>query len=365
MSKTSTNIKCFNCGSALHFDGVSQELVCDHCGSHYSPEEVETRLERQPNPTSISGSFANKTDELEKWSNQEESQLTSFSCPSCGAQLLADSTLVASNCPYCGNNMVIESQLQGGLRPDQIIPFHLVKKDAKEMLKQFYKGKPLLPNHFKEENHIDEIKGIYVPFWLYDGSVRGESERMATITHSSFIGDDTYIRTDHYLVRRGGQVNFKRVPADASSKMPDELMDAIEPFDYQDLVPFQMSYLAGYYADRYDIDSQQDSERVDERIRNTSAQLINDEFRFYPMSYPISESYEILPGDVHYVFLPVWLLTTKYNGETYRFALNGQTGKMVSDDLPVDKGKMFMHFILMALGIFVVLVLFLFILWRY
>ena len=276
---------------------------------------------------------------------------------------MADKTMVASSCPYCGNPMVIESQIDGGLRPDQIIPFKMVRQKAIDTLKKFYQNKPLLPDHFTSENHIQEIKGIYVPFWLYDGTVEGYSQRKATITTSQTIGDDIYQYTQHFIVTREGSVSFERVPADASTKMPDELMDAIEPFDYKELTNFQMSYLAGYFADRYDVNSDEDATRVDQRIQNTTAELLNQEFCGYDVSYPIHEKYEIYPGNVHYVFLPVWLLTTQYRGKNYRFAMNGQSGKMVSDDLPIDKRKALRYFVVSALLLFVILYVLLFVLW--
>ncbi|MBW9212757.1 MULTISPECIES: TFIIB-type zinc ribbon-containing protein [Terrabacteria group] len=364
MSQSSTNIQCFNCGSPLRFDANQQKLVCDHCGSIYSPEEVDTRLEKRESKPELKGSFAQKSNHLDHWSEVEENQMASYSCQSCGAQIIADKTMAASSCPYCANPMVIESQINGGLKPDQIIPFKQVKQTAINTLKHFYKNKPLLPNNFKEENHIKEIKGIYVPFWLYDGRVEGYSQCKATVTTSDYIGDDIYQHTHHYLATRAGDVEFERVPADASTKMPDELMDAIEPFRYDDLTDFQMSYLAGYFADRYDVNSDEDSNRVDQRIQNTTIHLFNQEFSAYDTSYPIHEKYEIHPGSIHYVFLPVWLLTTRYKGKNYRFAMNGQTGKMVSDDLPVDKKKALRYFTLTALIIFAILYVSLFILWR-
>lgn len=360
---SSTNIQCFKCGSPLRFDADLQKLVCGSCGSVFSPEEVDYRLENSEQKQETSGSFAQRNSDLESWSQEEENQLASYSCQSCGAQIMADKTMVASSCPYCGNPMVIESQIDGGLRPDQIIPFKMVRQKAIDTLKKFYQNKPLLPDHFTSENHIQEIKGIYVPFWLYDGTVEGYSQRKATITTSQTIGDDIYQYTQHFIVTREGSVSFERVPADASTKMPDELMDAIEPFDYKELTNFQMSYLAGYFADRYDVNSDEDATRVDQRIQNTTAELLNQEFCGYDVSYPIHEKYEIYPGNVHYVFLPVWLLTTQYRGKNYRFAMNGQSGKMVSDDLPIDKRKALRYFVVSALLLFVILYVLLFVLW--
>lgn len=91
-----------------------------------------------------------------------------WSCPSCGAEILAEKTTGATVCPYCDNPMIMPEQFKDSYRPDYIIPFQKSKKEAVEALKKHYEGKPLLPKIFKEQNHLEEIKAVYVPFWLFD-----------------------------------------------------------------------------------------------------------------------------------------------------------------------------------------------------
>jgi len=157
--------------------------------------------------------------------------------------------------------------------------------------------------------------------------------------------------TEHYQIGRQGDVTFDKIPADASSTMPDELMDAIEPFDYNDIKNFELSYLPGFLANRYDVDSESDAQRADTRMKNTTIDSLRSTIIGYEGLIPQVENVSIQPGLVHYAFLPVWLLSTKYRGKNYLFALNGQTGKMVSDDLPVDWGKFFLTFIIIAVVI--------------
>ena len=61
-----------------------------------------------------------------------------------------------------------KARLSGMLKPDYVIPFKLDKKAAKAAYMRHIEGKRLLPKLFRDQNHIDEIKGIYVPFWLFD-----------------------------------------------------------------------------------------------------------------------------------------------------------------------------------------------------
>ena len=156
-------------------------------------------------------------------------------------------------------------------------------------------------------------------------------------------------------------MEFNKVPADASSKMPDILMDSIEPFNYSEMVPFQMSYLPGYLADKYDVSSEEDASRADVRMKNSAISEISRTVSGYSGLVTESQQVNIIPNRVHYAFLPVWMLSTRWNGKNYIFAMNGQTGKMVGD-LPIDKGKVILYFLLITLGLMAVLFVILFIL---
>ena len=106
-----------------------------------------------------------------QWQEGEADGLRSYVCKSCGGEIVGDENTAATSCPFCGNPVVMMGQFSGALKPDLVIPFKLDKKAAKEGLKKHLTGKRFLPKIFKDQNHIDEIKGIYVPFWLFDTDV--------------------------------------------------------------------------------------------------------------------------------------------------------------------------------------------------
>lgn len=120
-------------------------------------------------------------------------------------------------------------------------------------MQRHYKGKKLLPKIFKKENHIDEIKGVYVPFWLFDADADADIRYKATRVRTWSDSDYDYTETSYYSIGRSGDIGFDRVPVDGSSKMPDDLMESIEPFKFEDAVDFKTAYLAGYLADKYDV----------------------------------------------------------------------------------------------------------------
>ena len=226
--------------------------------------------------------------------------------------------------------------LSGQLRPDLVIPFKLDKDAAKAALIKHFSGKRLLPKAFKDENHIAEIKGIYVPFWLYDAKADGSAEyhttRLRTWQDSRYI----YTETSHFRVFRAGNLAFTGVPVDGSTKMPDALMESLEPYDLKQAVDFQTAYLAGYLADKYDVAAEESRSRANQRIRSSLEQTLANTVIGYSSVVPQGSRLQLSQQKTQYALLPVWLLTTRYKDQTYLFAMNGQTGKLVGD-LPVDK----------------------------
>ena len=227
-------------------------------------------------------------------------------------------------------------QFSGALKPDLVIPFRLDKKAAKAGLMKHLTGKRLLPKVFRDQNHIDEIKGVYVPFWLYDTDVDAQVRYRATRVNSWSDSDYNYTETSYYMVHRGGSVGFEHVPVDGSSKMADDLMESIEPYNFDDAVDFQTAYLAGFLADKYDVTAEQSIDRANERVKRSTEETFAQTVNGYTTVRTENSSVQFRGGKAKYALYPVWLLNTTWNGNKYTFAMNGQTGKFVGD-LPVDK----------------------------
>ena len=326
--------KCPCCGGAIAFDSTLQKMKCPYCDTEFEMETLQAYDEalQKDQPDDIQWD----TDPSGEWQGEETDGLRSYICKSCGGEIIGDATTAATSCPYCGNPVVMMEQFSGGLKPDLVIPFKLDKAAAKAALLRHYQGKKLLPRVFKDENHIDEVKGIYVPVWLFDSEadadVRYRATRVRTWSTSQYI----YTETSFYSVFRSGSLAFEAVPVDGSSKMPDAMMESIEPFDLSDAVDFQTAYLAGYFADKFDVDSEQSVGRANTRVKVSTEQTFAGTVNGYASVTPEYSNVRSKNGKVRYALYPVWLLNTSWNGQRYLFAMNGQTGKLVGD-LPVDK----------------------------
>lgn len=255
------------------------------------------------------------------WAEGETAGLHTYSCKSCGGEIVGDDTMAASACPFCGNPIVLTGQFAGTLRPDLIIPFKLDKKAAKAKLQEHLKGKTLLPRVFRSQNHIDEIKGVYVPFWLFDSDADAQLRFTATRTRSWSDSKYDYTETNYYSVRRDGTLGFDAVPVDGSSKIEDDLMESIEPFAMQDAIPFQTAYLAGYVADKYDVNAEESIERANKRIRRSTEETFQQTVTGYDSVKVENSSIQLHGGKAKYALFPVWLLSTSWRGENYLFAM--------------------------------------------
>ena len=326
-----TNYQCPACGGPLHFSGTTQKLECDYCGSSYTVEEIDKKYKHEETQEGMSG-------------------MVEYSCPSCGAQLFCDETTAAASCPYCGNNQVIHTQFKGGKMPQKIIPFRFEKQAAINALKNHYKGKKLLPKVFSAQNHIEEVKGIYVPFWLFDGHADANVDYTATKIAVHYTSKEKVTTTSHYNLNRSGTVTFEKISVDASKKMDDALMDSIEPFDYDSLYDFSSSYLPGFFAEVYDVSTDECFERARVRAENTALQEMTNSIGGYDTVSVANKKIRVVNDKVTYAFLPVWVLSTKWRDKNYIFAMNGQTGKMVGN-LPVDKGLFWKYFFSITLGV--------------
>lgn len=362
-AKSINNYKCPACGGGLNFNPASGKIVCEYCDSSYTVEQIEeiykpTQTNGDPEDETnsnedpelseeqyTSGDAHWNTDELNSNWGEESGNMKEYNCPSCGANLICEATTAATSCPYCGNPTIIETQFAGSLRPDYCIPFKIKKEDAINNLKNFYKKKFLLPKLFSDQNHLEEIKGIYVPFWLFDGTSEGtvnfKTSSSTTIRH----GNKETTTTRYFDCIRSGKIDFTKIPVDASEKMPDDMMDSLEPFNYDEMKEFSTAYLPGYLADKYDVTVDQCSSRAHSRCAKTFVDAMEDTVTGYDTCKITGTNISIKNGKVHYALIPVYLLYTKWNEQKFLFAVNGQTGKVVGN-LPISKGRSFLFFLI-------------------
>jgi DNA-directed RNA polymerase subunit RPC12/RpoP len=325
--------KCPNCGGNMLYDPEQRILLCENCGTTKNPTSFEEeQVKSEDNEQNFDG-------------------IVSYKCPSCGAELVTDKYTAATSCAYCGSPNIIEERLSGNFKPSSIIPFEINRENTIKQIKKWCHNGIFTPSDFLSKKNLDNLSGIYVPFWLYDFNVNASMQADCTKVHITKSGDSTYTTTINYHANRETAAEFTKVPADASIKMDDELMDKLEPFNYYELEAFNMGYISGFIAEKYNYSSSQLANRSREKVEKYAYDLTRDTIQGYD-SVRVTDYYlDSFINNTEYTLLPVWLYEYNYNNNRYYFAMNGQTGK-VTGKPPVSKIKLVWIYFVVFIAVF-------------
>ncbi|MBU9722991.1 MULTISPECIES: hypothetical protein [Bacillaceae] len=309
--------KCQNCGDDMAFETGSGTLSCQSCGRQDTIENFDEEY--------ITTTFS-------------EDEAREYHCDNCGADIITDADTTATSCSFCGAGVVLADRVSGALAPSKVIPFKISKDEAKQAFKKWCKNGLLTPAGFMSGNRVKEITGIYVPFWMYDLNSRVKVNGTGTRVRTYSRGDYIYTETKFYDVYRDIDLNYKKVPVDASEKMNDELMDKVEPYNYEALKDFKTPYLAGYLAEKYNFTDEQLFSRVKSKIQRFIDSYVSSTVSGYSSVSYRNKDVRTRKRRSYYVLLPVWMVYYDYDKQEHTFAMNGQTGKVVGKP-PISSAK--------------------------
>ena len=332
--------KCPNCDAVLKFNPHGGNWKCEYCRSEFNLQQLENKEKIQKEEKMV-------------YAKQNDEGLDIYTCNNCGASIIVDPNVSTTSCVYCKNTAILKDKLHGEFNPNYVIPFKHTKEDAINAFKKLGKGKILMPKEFNIKKNIKEISGIYIPFWLFDFMATGEMNADCKRITSWRSGNYRYTKTDTYLATRGGNMNFSNIPVDGSKRFPNDVMNSIEPFDYNDLKDFNYSYLSGFLSEKYDMTSDEVITEANLRAKNTFIDEMKKDIKGYNTVIPTTNSINLNNTKKEYVLLPVWMLNVKYKDKIHTIAMNGQTGKMVGN-IPVDYKKAILIWILLFILTFLV-----------
>ncbi len=347
-------VSCPACTAPMRFDPGTGKMLCDFCGTALEIEKRKKGKKKKEKPEeekseeNLSGfDFASLGDQA---GITDGENLPIYSCTSCGAELIAPAEQISMLCPYCGSSIILTDKISGNLRPDGIIPFKVSPSALPDTIKRFYKGKALLSDRFLKEHIEGKVTGVYVPFWLFSGTVSGDLSFIGEKSSSYRKGDYIYTDTEHYSIKRAVSLDFEDIPVDASGKIDDKLMDSLEPFDLNEAVPFDMRYLSGFTADRFDVSKDEIAERAKNRMFRTAEANILPRVSVGYSAIHRSGGKLNAALTARYLLFPVYLMNIFFNGHKYELAVNGQTGETVGE-LPIDKGVSIRYFLIRMLPV--------------
>ena len=289
--------KCKNCGANTVWSPEKDSMFCPHCDSIDSEEAVN-------------GSDL-------------------FQCAACGAPMQPKQYDSATKCEHCGAYTIFEERISGEYLPHLILPFKVGKQKAKELIKQEFGKKLFLPSNFLKESYLDKMEGDC----RYRFAAKAKKIRRWT------TGDTEYTETSIFQIYRDMDVDFSRIPADASLAMPDGEMDLLEPYNYGQMTGFEPKYMSGFFGERYSVSKEALEPRAKQKARNDAGALMRSSIIGYDSVTPEMDDCQCRTTAENYALLPVWNYIYRFKGKDYFFRLNGQTGKLVGK-APISIGKM-------------------------
>lgn len=329
--------KCPDCGADMAFDSTSGMLSCSSCGrkdnienypkSTFSSDE-EFQQNDEPDIDETFGEFE-EFEEKTSTTTYGADEATEYKCNNCGATLITTADTAATSCSYCGAPVILGDRLSGSLAPSKVLPFTISKEQAQEAFKKWCKKGLLAPKGFMNADRVKNITGMYVPFWLFDLNGRGEADALCTKVRTYERGNYIYTETKHYSVHRKVDLNYSKIPVDASEKMDDRLMDKMEPYNYNQLKEFNAPYLAGYIAEKYNYTDKDLFPRVKARTEGYVTTYIRSTITGYSTVNIQNKVIDVRQRNADYTLLPVWMICYDYKQAEHTFAMNGQTGKIV------------------------------------
>ncbi|EOL43338.1 hypothetical protein [Enterococcus caccae] len=364
MTDTFTH-KCPNCGGPLLFDPKDQKFHCEYCLNIYTEDEVTAyeKTQRDAHLEDTSGqaiepelsytaesqsaemtpeekvAFKEATGTQDSDENTLEDTMELFNCPSCGAQIVTEATTAATYCYYCHNPVVLSGRLSGKFLPEKVLPFAIEKEEAVEQFLAWTKKKWFIPKDFFNKEQIDKMTGVYFPYWVVDAEVDGQMNGLGTTIRVWRVGDIEYTETKQFDVERQGKISFKELIKNALSKnVQQKMVEAVQPFILENAVPFKSHYLAGFQAEKRDIEYEAIQKAVQSELNDYSESLLRDTASGYTTLTKLRTNISLNNEDNHYMLLPIWVVTYRSNEQSkkvYYYAMNGQTGK-VSGILPVS-----------------------------
>ena len=320
---------CDACGSDMRFDPDQGAMVCDHCGN-------VTALDGRDAPAGAIREldFLTALEAQLPDADMEETRLSR--CPNCGAEIPFDPDEHAKECPFCATPVVTDTGTHRQIKPRGVLPFALSEPAARKAMTAWLGKLWFAPGGLQDYARKGRrMQGIYVPYWTFDADTtsryRGERGTVYYVTRTvTRNGETRQVREQRVRWRPvSGRVArfFDDVLVLASKSLPKRYTDALEPWDLTRLVPYQPEYLAGFRAEAYQIELRdgfaEARAKMDRQIeRDVRFDIGGDRQRIRSIDTNVSDV------TFKHVLLPVWMAAYKYRGKTYRFVVNGQSGRV-------------------------------------
>ena len=302
--------KCKNCGGNVVYDPDRKAMHCPYC------DGIETQDKAPGGGMEL--------------------------CANCGAPIEAGDYRSAVKCEYCGHYTIFDERVEGVYEPRLILPFKMGKAAAVSCLEKEFSRRVFVPESFLSQATVEKMEGSYIPFWLYDMKADCHYSGTGTTVRVWVSGDTEYTETSYFQVNRDVDVDFEKLPVDASLEMEDQVMDMMEPYQYEALENFRPEYMSGFLGEVYNQSAEVLEPRAEDRARKDASVMLHNTMGGYTTLIPQQETIRMHDIQTKYALLPVWWYRYSYEGQNYDCFVNGQTGKVIGK-APLCKKRIFAY----------------------
>lgn len=331
-----TMFPCPGCGGQLRYSVKNKKLKCESCGNTIEVEEYKSG----------------------KNINADTIDTSVYVCPNCAGEIQLIDNDGMEFCPFCGTQATMQEKFSTEGAPKYILPFMISKKQAKNRYKSITEHIHFVPDGLEQEENIDKMVPMFVPYYLYEYSVNDDVAFKGTRTYES----GQYQYTNRANVDVNVDVNHMKVAYDASQALDDSIAKTLKPFPMDEIRDFNAGYLAGSFVENSSVEKDlyvEESRAA--AVDSLYGQVVKNAKGYTP---DFSEKYGIetqLANDIQYegpagAYMPLYFLTSRYDDRVAYSIVNGATGNTYTD-IPIDKRKMFKSASLISGIIFAVLLL--------
>ena len=321
-----TDLKCPSCGGLLYFDTEQGSLSCRSCSQEFEIRKF-IELSREKKKTEVVSWDKLKGPEIDTQS------LHMYTCSSCGAQMITEAMEATAECPYCGSRFVLDDRFNDMSFPEGVIPFKQTKEYAKLTMRRYVAEKAGIPEKDFNPKWLDNMQMVYLPCWLFDCNITGIGVFTATESTLGYEQRNGSVRYDkETTLTRISKFTVKGMPARASTRLKEDTLMTLYPFNFDEMEAFNPMILAGSRVSMYDIRPEDEKEKIEKDVeRQTSRVMMGTVVGAPGRVDPIVMFPQIDAAQYGYCLLPVWICRFTYEGAVYKFCMNGQTGEAVME----------------------------------
>lgn len=313
----------------MDFDPQTGMMKCQSCGTTQAVPQATSVITAHP-----------LEDALQHVAPLSQVALEA-TCDGCGSVVVFEPPEVAGACSFCGAMIVAQPKAADPMiAPDAVLPLKVTKDLAQKEVRDWIATRWFAPSALKKMAEQEGIAGVYLPYWTYAADTESQysgargTHYFVTEYYTTTDSNGNQVQESRQVMQTswapaGGRVarRFDDVLVPATKAVNEARLNALEPWDLPALCAYEPAYLAGFKAQRYQIELPDGFEKakvVMERViaNDVRRDIGGDEQRIDRVQTATSNE------TFRHLLLPVWIGAYKFQGKVFQVMVNARTGEV-------------------------------------